>query len=247
MKTVRVIDVETTGLDPAVHRVVEVATVDLEMPSGDEASWLPRRGRMWSSLVNPWMHVPPEASAIHDITDEMLDGAPDIAGVIPHIIEMPFDYYCAHNSRFDRKFIDPIKDLPWIDTYRVALWLWPQAPDHKNATLRYWLRLKLDAAVAGIGIDGIARSHRALWDAYVTAAILRRAILDGATIEEMVQVSSQPATLPKFTFGKHAMQPIAEVPDGYLDWIIGEKGMDEDVRHTAFTELTRRRTTNGRA
>jgi hypothetical protein len=88
---------------------------------------------------------------------------------------------------------------------------------------------------------GFERNHSALWDAYVTAAILRRAFADGATVEQMVEVSNQPALLPRFTFGKHAMKPIEQIDSGYLDWILCQNDMNEDVRHTAFAELQRRR------
>lgn len=248
MKIIRVTDTETTGLDPARDRIVEIATVDLHVCDPGEEYQAPKRGRMWSSLVNPGIPIPPEASAIHDITDEMVADAPTMGhligtGVIAAVEGRPGppDYACAHNSRFDSMFVDPEVGLPmpWLDTYRIALWVWPGAPNHKNATLRYWLKLKI-----AIENQPDGRSHRALWDAYITAAILRRAILEGATMEDMLRVSTQPALLPKFTFGKHAMKPIAEIDSGYLDWILKQGDMDEDVKNTAFHELQRRRDGN---
>src|SRR6266481_114442 len=211
---IRCVDVETTGIDPAVHRVCEIATVDViisknklpDMESGgsvikDNALMTVERGAMWSSIINPGIPIPPEASGIHDITDEMVKDAPSSGDVLMHIAAMdPPDYYCAHNSRFDSKFFMP-EDAVWLDTYRIALWLWPSAPEHKLATLRYWLKLKLDnpsdvldAAIKGDGgsYRHLVRSHIALWDAYVCAAVLRRAVTAGATIEQMIEVSSQP-------------------------------------------------------
>ena len=44
------------------------------------------------------------------------------------------------------------------------------------------------------------------------------------------------------------MKPIADVPESYLQWILNQKppkGFDEDVRHTAMTELQRRRDAGG--
>lgn len=243
---VRVIDVETSGLDPALDRIVEVGTVDIHVSLGppdstpDPAKAAPltvTRGRMWSSLVNPGMPIPPEASAIHDITDEMVANAPTLADVMPIITESAPKLVCAHHNRFDMKFIHQ-NGWQWLDTYRIALWLWPEAPNHKNSTLRYWLKLNLDPAV--ISAPG-NRSHSALWDAYVTGAILRRAIMSGATIEDMLRVSSQPALLPRLGFGKHAMDSIVDVPTGYLSWILDQQGMEEDIIHTARTEMARRR------
>ncbi|SRR6266478_674703 len=260
---IRCVDVETTGIDPAVHRVCEIATVDViisknklpDMESGgsvikDNALMTVERGAMWSSIINPGIPIPPEASGIHDITDEMVKDAPSSGDVLMHIAAMdPPDYYCAHNSRFDSKFFMP-EDAVWLDTYRIALWLWPSAPEHKLATLRYWLKLKLesfrdalDAVVMAYGREylPLRRGHLAILDAYICAAVLRRAFMAGATIEQMVEVSSQPALLPKFYFGKNAGVPIEKIDGGYLDWIMSQRGMDEDVTHTAFTELQRRR------
>lgn len=247
---IRCLDVETTGRDPVVYRVCEIATVDLirdggvrdsmDMGRGPDAVPKIERGRMWSTLVNPGMPIPPEASAVHDITDEMVKDASPIENVMPIVIAGKVDYYCAHNSRFDSKFLS-LPDHPWLDTYRIALWLWPDAPEHKLATLRYWLKLKLiEDNEDKSKIYRFSRSHSAMWDAYVCASVLRRAFMAGATIEQMVEVSSQPALLPRFTFGKHAMKPIKEVPGDYLDWVL-RQDMEEDVKHTAFAELQMRR------
>lgn len=236
---IRVIDVECTGLDPAIHRICEIATVDLRiMPVAKPVNNMIERGRMWSSLINPQMPIPPESSAIHDITDDMVKDAPTIGDMLAMITDGGLDYYCAHNSRYDQRFINP-KDSVWLDTYRIALWLWPSAPSHSNACLRYWLKLKL----AGEQREIVPRwsAHCALWDAYVTAAILRRAFMDGATIEQMVDVSSQSALLPRLYFGKYAGKPIGEVDASYLDWLLTQQGMDDDIKHTAFAELQRRR------
>src|SRR5258706_9676350 len=242
---IRCIDVETSGLDPAIHGVVEIATVDVTVEPVPDQHPLVTRGEMWSSLVNPGHEIPPGDSAVHDITDEMVKDAPTLFEVMGRVITGPDpDYYCAHNSRFDSRFFDQtILRRPWLDTYRIALWLWPSAPEHKLATLRYWLKLKLDINVffEDASVTRTVRSHTALFDAYVCAAVLRRAFMSGATMEQMVEVSSQPALLPKFYFGKNAGVPIEKIDGGYLDWIMSQRGMDEDVTHTAFTELQRRR------
>ena len=244
MALIRVIDVETTGLDPAIHRVCEIACVDVVVNEEKLNSLVKvERGEMWSSLVNPGHEIPPQASAIHNIIDEMVKDAPMMPNLYPRIKAGPPDYFCAHNNRFDEKFV---KVGPWLDTYRIALWLWPSAPEHKLATLRYWLKLNL-SSTQQMGIEGTltrgwSRSHTALWDAYVCAAVLRRAFMSGATIEQMVEVSSQPALLSKFHFGQHQGVPIEKVPSSYLDWVLKNFEREkEDERHTAFAELQRRR------
>jgi exodeoxyribonuclease X len=241
MMMIRCIDVETTGLDPRLDRIVEVATVDLRItPVADPVRYMVERARMWSSLVNPCMPVPCVASGVHDIVDEMVVNAPKIGDLKDQIADGAPDYWCAHNSRFDSAFIKP-DDKTWLDTYRIALWLWPDAPEHKLATLRYWLKLNLVSPWPESDPSWRARSHTALWDAYVCAAVLRRCFMVGATVEQMVEVSTKPALLPRFRFGKHAGVPIKDIPASYLDWVLCQDGMDEDAKHTAFWELQNRR------
>lgn len=228
---IRVYDSETAGMAPPAG-VVEVATVDLWVHSDGVIG----RGRMWSSLVNPGASIPPEASGIHDITDDMVMDAPSFGEVIDRITGHHDEgvtptHYAAHNAKFDRQWFDPPNGV-WVDTYKVACLMWPDAPNHKLGTLRYYLNLKL--------ADDAGPRHRALADAYTTAALLRRALAT-ATLEEMVEVSKQPAVLPRIQFGKHAGKRFVEIEASYLEWMVKQKDMDEDAVHTAFIELQRRR------
>src|SRR5438309_9251712 len=67
-----VLDVESTGLDPAVDRVVEVAAVKFH-PGGRVATY----GRR----VNPTVPIPPAATAVHGITDADAAAAPPFAAI----------------------------------------------------------------------------------------------------------------------------------------------------------------------
>lgn len=230
---IRIVDVETCGLPPDNAQVVEIATVDLVL---DGLRW--ERGAIWSSFVNPGRPIPPEASAVHHITDDMIIGAPTIESVQENVT-LGADYFAAHEARFEKTCLpwlthDPAK---WICTRKCAMTLWPDAPNHKNQTLRYWLGLKL-ADVS------LAQPHRALGDAYVTAAILRRLLsVSKAPVEQLAEISANPIELPRLTFGEHAMKPIGEVPTSYFEWIAYKsKGpWDEDVLHTAKQQIAARR------
>src|ERR1700682_6372275 len=81
--TVRVIDVETSGMPPKPCLVCEVAYVDLVSRSGNVWS----RGSVWSSLVNPQAPIDVEAMAVHHITDEMVADAPTWGQVMPALLE----------------------------------------------------------------------------------------------------------------------------------------------------------------
>ncbi len=225
---IRVIDVETTGLEPPDAEICEVAAIDVvRAPDGSI-----RCETGFSTLVRPSRPIPPEVSAVHHITDADVSGAPSWERVRSQLIDPRVIAYCAHNAKFERLFID-VGAPPWIDTYKVATRLWPDAPNHKNQTLRYWLGIDLDREQA-------RPPHRAGPDAYVTAHILVRA-LGLMTATEMGRISAQPALLPKLQFGKHFGVKFSDAPRDYLEWLSKQKDMDEDVVFTARTELSRRR------
>jgi CBS domain-containing protein len=75
------LDTETTGLDTATARVVQIATIPLTgiHTPGTEAAF--------ERLVNPGAPIPPSASAIHRITDGMVAEAPNFAQIWPALEE----------------------------------------------------------------------------------------------------------------------------------------------------------------
>lgn len=68
-----VLDTETTGLDHKSDAIVELAAVGL-VQTGD--GWT--LGPSFSSLVSPGRRVPPEARAVHHLSDEQLRDAPHL-------------------------------------------------------------------------------------------------------------------------------------------------------------------------
>ncbi len=227
---IRVIDTETTGVDPTVDKIIEVASVDLL--TCDDGTLILDGPSMRQTLVNPGRPIPPEASAIHHIVDADVADADDLEAALQEYAGTDI-VYVAHNAKFDAAFLP--QDWTWACTYKAALRIWPDAPGHSNQVLRYWR--------GHIEIPLIERQtfqmHRALPDAMTTATILID-LLQSVTIDEMVEWARSPALLPKFRFGKHAGTPLADIPDGYLEWML-RQDFDEDAMHTAKTELERRR------
>jgi exodeoxyribonuclease X len=235
-RAMRIIDLETTGLD-ADDEVVEVGAVDLYVDTGDIRN-------VASQIIRPCNSIPPDACAIHHITDDDVANAPSWSDVWPRIFNTDGNVnviaFAAHNAKFERKLLgdDLFQGRPIICTLKCALRLWPDAPDHKNQTLRYWRNLPVDRLRA-------FPPHRALPDAYVTAHILRD-LLNGSSVDDLICWSNQPSLLPKVNFGKHRGLRWAEVPDGYLEWLIFKSWHDdEDVIHTAKTILANRKASAG--
>src|SRR5690554_8073186 len=69
-------DLETTGVNIAKDRIVEIAILKV-YPNGNKES------HTWR--VNPEMPIPPETSAIHGITDEMVANEPTFKGLAPKV------------------------------------------------------------------------------------------------------------------------------------------------------------------
>lgn len=230
MSTIRIFDVETTGIDPTDHRVVEISAYDL-LPAGAierVASW----------VINPGRKIPPEASAVHHLMDADVADAPlfgvawqaSFEGDAPAI-------YAAHNCAFEQAFLPTPSGTEWICTYKAALRIWPDAPGHSNQVLRYWLGLD---DRRGFDRDLARYAHRAEPDAYVTAWLVAELLLH-ASAPELIAWSKEPKVYPAITFGKHRGQKWADVPGDYLVWLRdGQHSMEVDWRHGAKIELLRR-------
>lgn len=229
MTDVVVVDCETTGLDPATDRVVEIAAVALHL--SESGVW--SAGEHYQSLVDPGRDVPAVSSAIHHLTAEDLRGAPALdlalAGMAEKLDLSPGPIvFAAHNVKFDWSFLGKYLATPsarTVCTHRCALHLVPEAPAHGNQALRYHLGLRPR-------LPERLHPHRALYDAIVTAETLVY-MLGDHSVDELVDLSEKPVLLRALRFGKYAGVPSEQVPADYYRWILRSGGFDEDVEHTA--------------
>lgn len=228
---IRVIDVETTGINPDADHIIEIASVDV-LAGGAIANQL-------ACLVCPPVSISPEASAIHGLVDEDVAGKPPFAEVINRF--QGADALIAHNCAFERGFLGKHlattpngQPIVWICTWKCALRIWPEFPSHSNGALRF--RLGLTNAF-GISRQSIM-PHRALGDAIVTAAIFVE-LLKHARWSQLALWSNEPALHTIFAFGKHRGQRYEAVPQDYLEWI-GRSDLDADVKFSARHWLAKR-------
>ena len=75
-----VLDLETTGTDPKIDRIIEVSVLKL-LPGGGHDHRTRR--------VNPGVPIPPEATAIHGISDDDVADCPSFRAIAPGIVEIP--------------------------------------------------------------------------------------------------------------------------------------------------------------
>ncbi|MHB9024769.1 MAG: 3'-5' exonuclease [Armatimonadota bacterium] len=153
------LDLETTGLSPQRHRIVEFGAVCWQ--DGEEIGH-------FQTLVHPGCPIPRSATRVHGITDAMVQDQPPIDEVLPAFCDFcRADLIVAHNASFDLGFLKmecarlglPPLTGPTADTCALARRRLPQVPNYRLETLK---------AVLGIG-NG--QAHRALDDARDCLAI----------------------------------------------------------------------------
>lgn len=128
-------DLETTGTVPGVDRIVEIGAVRIDNGVVDA---------VFSTLINPQIPIPPGASAVNGISNEMVAGKPLIEDVLNSFAEFcGSDVMVAHNAPFDCQFlISDIKKFESeapkgvvIDTLPMARKLIPGLANYKLGTL----------------------------------------------------------------------------------------------------------------
>ncbi|MER7556889.1 exonuclease domain-containing protein [Nocardioides sp. NPDC126508] len=155
-----VLDVETTGLRPDAHRIIEVAVVTTD-PWG-------RLLDQWSTRVNP--QGPVGATHIHGITVADVAGAPTFEQLLEHLsYRLAGSALVAHNASFDMAFLDA--------EYRRAGWALPKDVPHLctlEASQHHLPRLerrRLGDCCWAVG-HPLTNAHSALGDALATASLL---------------------------------------------------------------------------
>lgn len=90
-------DLETTGIQPKNDAIVEIGAVRFE--EGEPVD-------TFCTLINPGRPIPPEASAVNGISDEMVADQPDVKTVLGDFADFCGDLpLVAHNAPFDYKFL----------------------------------------------------------------------------------------------------------------------------------------------
>lgn len=118
-----VLDTETTGRDPEKDRVIELGMVFFEFDKATGQVY--RIVDVFNALQDPGMPIPPEATAVNGITNEMVQGQAIDPQVVADRITY-VDLVIAHNAGFDRQFCEkewPVfKSKPWACSFKQVDW-----------------------------------------------------------------------------------------------------------------------------
>jgi DNA polymerase III epsilon subunit-like protein len=204
----------------------------------------------FTGLYKPPVKIPPEASAVHHITNKMLEIKPafreseDFAKV-KELFENKDSVVVAHNAQFDLMILKKEGIMPgsFICTLRLARYLDPEGKIERYNLqyLRYLLELDVEAT-----------AHDALGDVLVLEKLYERlkkkvmaksdeigspdaskeasrekeGLSEDEAIEKMIEISSHPSLFKYINFGKYngkELAEIARIDRGYLEWLLAQK------------------------
>lgn len=220
-------DLETTGIDVARDRVVEIAILKV-FPNGNKES------KTW--LVNPERPIPAQSTAIHGITDEKIANEPTFKELAPLIYNMIKDSDLAgfNSDRFDIPLLAEELLRSGVDFEmgnRVSVDIQTIFHKKEERTLSAAYRFYCNAT--------LENAHSADADTNATYEILKAQLDRYDDLENDMKSLSEYTTRKKsvdfagfialneegkeiFTFGKHKGALVDEVLDnepGYYGWI----------------------------
>lgn len=222
-------DLETTGINITNDRIVEMAVVKLN-PDGSQEE------KLW--LINPEMPIPPEAAAVHGITDEKVADAPTFRELVAEI--SAFIIHCDlagfNSDRFDIPLLaeemlraDYDFDMKNLKTVDVQTIFHKMEQRTLSAALKFYCQQDLTDA------------HSALADTRATFDVLQAQLERYNELEPSVDFLSAFTSRRKsadlagfiifnkegkecFSFGKHkgkTVDQVLEQEQGYFGWLMG--------------------------
>ncbi len=222
-----VIDLETTGINIASDRIVEIAIVKI-MPDGSRT--------VKRKLINPEMPIPPGATEVHGISNDMVKDAPTFKQAANEIkmFLANADLAGYNSNRFDipllveeflRSGLDiELNDRQLLDVQRVFHMM-------EQRTLSAAYKFYCDKILEG--------AHSAEVDATATLEILEAQVKRypqmGASVEAIVKFTGEDQIVDfarrfvmengveVFNFGKHKGKPVTLVlkqEPQYYDWMM---------------------------
>ena len=220
-------DLETTGIDVAKDRIVEIAIFKV-FPNGNKES------KTW--LVNPTIPIPSQVTAIHGITNEKVANEPTFKELSSQIYNMIKDSDLAgyNSDRFDIPLLAEEllrSDVDFDMKNRVSVDV--QTIFHKKE------ERTLSAALKFYCNQTLENAHSAEADTLATYEILKAQLDRYEDLDNDMKSLSEFTTRKKsldfagfigindqgqeiFTFGKHKnalIEDVLENEPGYFGWI----------------------------
>ena len=221
-------DLETTGVDSASDRIVEISMIKIEVDG---------KKIVKTRRINPECHIPEEATAVHGITDEDVAGEPtfkQIAKSLAQFIE-GCDFGGFNSNRFDLPLLVEEFMRAGVDVdFRKRKFVDVQTIFHRKE------QRTLVAAYKFYCDKDLENAHSAEADTMATYEVLEAQIARypdiGSTVEELEEFSSNGAIVDFagrialndkgeeiFTFGKYkgcSVEEIFRKEPSYYSWMM---------------------------
>lgn len=222
-------DLETTGTNITQDRIVEITVLKV-VPGQKEPKCYTRR-------VNPGMHIPEEATAVHHITDEDVANEPTFDKIAPKVAEYfeGCDIAGFNSTKFDVPMLDEEFNRAGISfDFSKARFIDVQNIFHKKeqrtlvAAYRFYCDKDLEQAHSS-DADTMATYEvlKAQLDRYPDLENDIDALADFSAMNKNVDFMGRLVYDDKgreiINFGKHKGHPAEEVlakEPGYYDWIM---------------------------
>ena len=233
LNQVTIVDTETTGIETDSSEIVEIAS----------GTYINNNWSVDEQLLGTVKPIPPEASAIHFISNRMVRGLPNFSQQLDRVAEIlnlgKTSYFVAHNADFDRQMIvrayeksfesnDQVSFIKnknnWICTWRLAkavLGIDYERQQYGLSYLRYSLNLDVP--------DDLP-AHRAAADVLTCCKLLEKLIdlayenhfiRDNDDIgEKLVSLCWNPVQVNTWPLGKHKGKKLDDIPTDYYVWAL---------------------------
>lgn len=221
------IDLETTGINPGTDRIVEIAMVKLSADGGQVVK---------RKLLNPEMPIPPGATEVHGITDDMVKDAPTFKQAGNEIKQ--FLENCDLAGYNSNKF-----DIPVLVEEFLRAGLSVKMEGRRLLDVQKIFHMMeprtLSAAYKFYCSKVLADAHSAEADAQATREVLESQIdrypQMGDTIDSILKVVGEEEIVDfarrmivqdgkiVFNFGKHkgkVVEEVLRVERSYYDWMM---------------------------
>ena len=249
-QSVIVLDTETTDLDPETAEIVEIGTAS----GAGNSEWI-----LDSMLLGARNGIPPEASAVNNISNKMIAGLPyfdqQITPIWKKLYRNDGVYYVAHNAGFDMRALSAsfkragaigpsvacISKSQWLCTWRLSRAI--LAPDFDALSnfqlnyLRYFFDLDVEAT----------DTHRASTDCLICAKLLEMIVEYGIAVgrvnedeplgPQLNDICWGHIPVTKFPIGKHKGTLLKDVPTDYYMWALKNMDMLKEDDPNCDTDL----------
>ncbi len=233
-----IIDLETTGVDPATCRIVEIGVMKFTPTSVDGVS----AATMKTRRLNPGVPIPADATAIHGIHDGHVFAAPNFAAIAKSLLESldGCDLAGFNLKRFDLKVLVlefarcgiefDLTGRAIIDACEI---FHEREPRDLAGAVKFYTIDSFSPHSAEGDVNATAKVLDRMLDFYPdlprSADQLAAAFVDPNAVDLDERFVRRADGEIVFNFGKYKGDPIVERP-AYLDWMLDQSFLPDTKR-----------------